>query len=254
MSKLKYSDLKSRSKIILNVNWEKLSANDLPYLSVSIEQVRLNGEVVGNWQDQKAAIKLIDPEFSELVKFHLYDPNGYGIHFITNNIYHFEQLRNDVFNLSVSKESYIELQDQLVNNFMVNFKTIKTLNLKEVFLTHIKKPLYNNNLNFIKWFKSAYHVSHFEKRVINGLSNLAFFKKDYHLLSDKIKGAKSRSEVWTIEKYVNMSGIDQDMVRELLLDQDYKIKLKKLLTAQAFLNKLRLEQLTNKYSIKTIKG
>jgi len=253
MTKLKFSDIKSKSKILLDVYWSKLSSNDLPYLSVSIEQVRLNGENVGNWQDQKAAIKLIDPEFSEIVNFHLYDPNGYGMNFIANNLYYFEQLRADVFNLKISKESYTELQDQLVDNFMLNFKTIHNNFVNKNILYYIKRRHYNNS-DFIVWFKKTYNVWPCDKRIIKALNNLEAFKTKYHLLSDRIKGAKSRSDIWSIEKYCNLSGIDQDIVKELLLDADYNNKLKILLTSQTVLNRVRLEELTNKFNLTTIKG
>jgi hypothetical protein len=255
MTKLKFSDIKSKSKILLSVYWSKLSSNDLPYLSVSIEQVRFNGENV-DWKDQKAAIKLIDPEFSELVNFHLYDPNGYGMHFIPNNLYYFEQLRNDIFNLTLSKESFKALQDQQLENYLITFKPLKRKDVKYwgELLMHIEKEN-SNDRAFINMLIRKYSLNTFiHKSIFTALSRLKDIKSEYHIYEKKISKAKARSEIWGIQKYSNHTGIDQSIIKELLLDADYKNKLTKILTSQTLLNKVRLQELTNKFNLTTIKG
>ena len=254
MNNIKYSDLNSRSKIIMECCWTKLQGNTCAYLSTSIHQVKLNGVKIEGREEQKKAIKSLSVDHYDLLRLHLCDPFGFDLHMIANSTYHFEQLRYDMFHMSVSKESLRDLQDQLVDSFMTNFDKIKGYRIKEKLLERIKRK-HSNDDSFVAWFVRAFYSNTFSaSRIKTVFDNLKPLKTEYHKYESMISKAKSLKDIWTIDRYCDYSGFSIEQVSSLLLDPDYKIKLESLLTKQALKNKIRLEELTIKFNLLTIKG
>ena len=97
MNKIKFVDKESNSKVLLSVYWSQLKDNKQPYLSVTIHQVKLNGSLVHNWQDQKDAIKQINLELFNIVNLHLSNKDGSrGV--LENANYYYSLTRNQLTN------------------------------------------------------------------------------------------------------------------------------------------------------------
>lgn len=114
--KLRYFDKETKSKILMDVKWHLLGGNKLPYLSVDVRQVKLNGEIVNGWQEQKQAIAKLNQDYSSLINSHLCNTDGNGMPQASNMLYYFKQAKDtfgqDVYTSEKHQEKLKELTEK----------------------------------------------------------------------------------------------------------------------------------------------
>ena len=95
-----WTDIKSKSKILMDVKWHWLKGNKQPYLSVGIKQVRENGSnLIGDYSEQTAAIKRLNGDLYTLVGARLSNlDSGLFCHDLANAEYRYKLTRQHLFN------------------------------------------------------------------------------------------------------------------------------------------------------------
>lgn len=150
----------TKSKIIIDVGWSWLKGNAQPYLSVSIVSVKLNGEAVDFWQDQKTAIKTLDETLYNLVSLHLVSFDGLEMHEISNMAYYFKQCRNTLGRKIYTLEEHNEKLASL-KNLLHNFELLGAVqgNVRKYFLEYL-----DENSDHFKYFDKWTTVEHWKNQ------------------------------------------------------------------------------------------
>lgn len=149
MAKIKYSDIKQRNKILMNVVWSHLKGNKKPYLSVDIKQVIHYGKRIHDWDSKKKAIKTIHNDLGFLVDSHLCSPDGYDMHMASNTIYFFEKTKEHTLQPPTTNESDIWTIDWTIERF-AEYTGMHTDQVKELFFD----PDYKDTLASISKIKA----------------------------------------------------------------------------------------------------
>ncbi len=85
--KIREFDKDTNSKVIASVKWSKLGGNKDAYLSVQIEQVKYNGEVLQSYEkDTKEVISKISTDIAALLDCHLVNLASNRLNSINNSV------------------------------------------------------------------------------------------------------------------------------------------------------------------------
>lgn len=263
--KLRYFDKETKSKILMDVKWHLLGGNKLPYLSVDVRQVKLNGEIVNGWQEQKQAIAKLNQDYSNLINSHLCNTDGNGMHQASNMLYHFKQAKNtfgqDVYTSEKHQEKLKKLWQSLENHklyewLFIDFGNSKDHYFKEYLNKNSDHYNYSNADRSIKHWLDQIKITCFDaKKKREQLSSLltSYFETidEYRSLEQdyKYKNLPNNSDVWTPQRLADTYNLTLEEVFTILstpdmepLVQVYSEKIKES-------NYKKLKELTEKYKI-----
>lgn len=257
--RIKHSDIKTKSKVILDVVWRHLSGNDLPYLSVSIYEVKLNRQKINSWSVKGAqlkAIKKISDDLYNLASLHGFHSNGESIHMVSNMQYYYKLLKQHHYEKPKTKEDLNKSREESRKLFysllqdLTKMTNLSYQNVKEEISKRIKEfnsfDKYLNHLDENK--KMIYAKSYTECKD----KLLAVFEQYKLLKNCSNYGLMSESEVWTIQRFCNYSGMTEDQVKDLFFVPDANAVIESYCEEKVKENKKLLDYLTNKYNIETV--
>ena len=272
----------TKSKAIIDVYWSYLKGNKDAYLSVKVVQLKKHGERIENYdKESDKFLKNFAPELYTIKKLHLSNPNGEGMHHKANFNYHFELLKKHVAKNPLTVEQVNEQLDTIkqgLEEFTHKGKSYPVLNMTIKRIGYkIVEDHYYSLFEDNYYYKSSIdrHLDYISKcyRTGAGFTSVAVFDswvnnvktelKKYHDLKAKITryqtlGDKpiNSSEVWTLEKFCNYYDMDQNLIKDLFFmsEEDQKAEIDKIINESVLTAKTFLDNITEKYSIPTIKG
>lgn len=253
----------TNSKILIDVKWLLLGDNKSPYLSTDIRQVKINGIIVNGWQEQKEAIKILDPELYSLVNCGTCKTDGSGMHQAANMQYHFnlarEQLGKEIYTQEKHNEKLNILWQGIKdhNVFNVLFKA------RGASLHERLKEYQDKQGDFYKYkdFTKSYdhwvvqigkNTTHYEiKSISKELKSYFEQLEQYRKLEKEYKYTtlKSNSDLWTSERLADYYNLDRLIVLEILCNKDSDQMIKSLSDNITNSNLNFLQEMTNKYQI-----
>ena len=271
--KLRHFDKETKSKILMDVKWHLLSNNKQPYLSVNVRQVKHNGIVFNNWGDeQKAVIEEINKDFSFLLAAHLSTPDGSGMHQLANLQYHFKLTQDhfgqDIYTSEKHNDKMVKLWDVLENHslFTFLFKDFghsKDVYFKEYLNKTNDKYLHSNaNISVEHWInqinlperESLRNSKTYKEKLENSLISFFGGIDQYRKLEGdhKYKNLPNNNGVWTPQKlggYYNIPLENVMVVLSTIMQEEKQALIKAYSDQVTAKNKIKLEELTNKYKI-----
>lgn len=270
MTRIKWVDNKTRSKILLDVNWHQLGSNKYPYLSVDIKQVLFEGVQVDYWKLRKEAIKNLNPDLFNLVDNHLIDtsckPSTVEYHFNLAQ----KQFGKEIYTQEDHAQKLKNIWDKLNKHEVFNFLTKHT---GSVICISLRKYLNKSgDLYKYKDFKNSYN--HWLKQIESLLGNHSIYKfkqpykrgsdsgfnllknffdtlEDYRKLDREYRYASlpSKNDLWDAERLANHYNLTLNNVYVTLSKPDMKPHLEHLIK-KIQENKLKiLQKLTDQYKI-----
>lgn len=263
--KLRFFDKETKSKILMDVKWQLLGGNKLPYLSVDVRQVKLNSEIVNGWQEQKQAIAKLNQDYSNLIKSHLCNTDGNGMHQASNMLYHFKQAKNtfgqDVYTSEKHQAKLKELWQSLENHKLYEWLFIDFGNSKD----HYFKEYLDKNSDLYQYSNAAKSVKHWlnqikitcfnakkKKEQLTSLLTSYFETRDqYRKLEQdyKYKNLPSNSEVWTPQRLADRYNLPLEEVFTILATPDMQPLVQVYSDKIKDNNYIKLKELTEKYKI-----
>jgi hypothetical protein len=269
MKKIKFVDKENKSKILLTVYWDKLKGNKQAYLSVTINQVVLNGTRIEGWKEQKEAIKLINLELFNLVSLHLMDMDGSNVT-LSNASYYYSltknQLHEPINYTREQKQKDLLAYKQILNDPLV-FSTIEKhcgvkalINLKEYLIESGDLFKYKDfTTSFDFWVKNYSNSTSYGyssgKMITKKLTEMfkVFFETltKYRKLKQDYKTYPSLNDIWTPERLTDFLGCDISRVYEMLVAGNTDT-LTAIVKEQEQADLVFINEMTVRYNIETI--
>jgi len=257
MTRLRHIDNKTKSKVIIDVSLVKLKGNKDPYLSVQLQQLIVNGGIVESWNTkQDDIIKMISSlnnDFADFMRL-----NSLHFHYVANTIYNFEKLRQQVFNNPILSSTIEKNKQDIIEQIKIDFNKYAFYEVSQLLIDEIVgklinnlKDKYYNDDNYLEWLIRNYSRYSMGRNVklADAVENFKKNKKLYHKFSD-VKTIPD-NEHWTIDRFCSYSGLSVDVIKDLLIDSEYKEKLTVILKGNEELLKNKLDLLLKKYKIET---
>lgn len=267
--RLRFFDKSSNTKIILDVCWKQLKGNKLPYLSTSLQHVKVNGVVCNTWESSiREQLKELVHELHTLLNSHLNNIECYP----SNVLYHFqlakEQFGKKVFTQEDYNKLIIDKNTNLENHQL--FKTLKILRLlsyNQVFMGMVKdvrSGKFYKGYKFIDRLKDSikseiYRSDYSRKIGGSTISDIIdqFFRdanEIQELISKyKYKTLPNKSDLWNVSRLVKTYNLSELEVFKILSSTDLKTTLSPMLEIIQNNTKNSLQVLTDKYKIPLVK-
>lgn len=264
--KIKHFDKDTKSKILMSVVWRHLKGNKLPYLSVDIHQVILNGKRINyDYNKKLSAMKLINSELYQLAKCSGCNTLGAGIHELANAKYFLKQVKQQLSDpiTYTSEQRQADLSNmlkQLKDHEL--FKFISPINHK-YFLEYL-----DQNSDRFKYFNANNSISHWNNQLskicCSGVSardpRLPKAITDYFNLlttyrdltnSYKYKSLPSNSDIWTCEKFADKYSLQLSKIYEMICTDNTDL-LDQMIKENQENTRIFLDKMTENYKIETV--
>ena len=289
MKTLKHLDFANGNKIIMDVCWQHLRGNSSPYLCVSVRTVKQGGVLVHSWEDQKAAIKSINPDFGLLLDHHLthkVDASKLVQDAIDSAWSSVQKARRDIFERPITKEDYQQQIDAKISEYREFLKQWTKKNIgfpvrnvpescKRIDASTIRGTINNivaNRLDLLPTFFARkpytgyayrflltgkydvedYTVYQWEKDLLQYEPlGLNTFTDNLKALLSMQKHAPSSKNVYTKQSLADKYGVAIDVVNQLLVAEDKEL-LKNILAPEIENQYNNLIALTDQYEIPTV--
>lgn len=254
--RIRWSDIKTQSKIILDIKWHQLGGNKYPYLSVDIKQVKKNGEIVHCWQKQKQTIRVLNKDLFTLVDNHLKNITCFD----GNVGYVFKKALKYFGKTTYTQEDHTERLNQIYDQLLDH----KILKLVKWDIEKYLKEYLNQNSDLYKYKNFDDSFDHWENQIARYENPYTYTKRIKPALRDyfdllkghrklkeqyKYRTLPSRSEIITYKDVAIRYNVSECKVLKILAS-GCKSKELEAIEKEIQINiEKDLQELTEKYNI-----